>query len=124
MSADLLEAALAQGFLRTDILLKEVLIQRSRKYVMESEAMDANCPVFPTRLPPVVVKYSLNSVYAGVYEDIRLAFQKDAPMLSLAIYETEKFKIKTTERDAYTLGYQSAVIGLIKTLLLLTPSYY
>ena len=112
------EAIVALDFLRTDTLLKEVLIQRSRKFVMESEALEANCPVFPKRLQPVVIDYSLNNVYAGVYEDIKLAFQKDAPMLSLAIYGTEQFKKRSDDKDAYTLGYQSAVIGLIRTLLL------
>ena len=108
----------AADFLRTDALLKEVLIQRSRKFVMESEALDANRPVFPQRQPPVVVTYSLNQVYAGLYEDIKLAFQKDQPLLSLAIYGTEQFKQREQDRDQYTLEYQGNVIGLIRTLLL------
>ncbi len=102
--------------LRTDNLLKEVLIQRSRKFVVESEEIEANRPCFPERQPPSVVTYSLNRVYAGLYEDIKLAFQKDKPMLSLAVYNTEAFKRR--EKDERALVSQRNVLGLIRTLLL------
>jgi hypothetical protein len=108
----------AADFLRTDTLLQAVLIQRSRKFVMESEAMEANAPVFPKRLPPIVIDYSLNKVYAGIFEDIKLAFEKENPLLSLAIYQTESYKKIQDNKDEKTLVYQSGVIGLIRTLLL------
>jgi len=108
----------ASDFLRTDALLKEVLIQRSRRYVKESEALSPNPPHFPTRQPPVVIQYSLNKVYAGLYEDIRLAFQQDEPMLSLAIYNTERFKKREGDKDKATLESQGNILGLIRTLLL------
>ena len=108
----------AADFLRTDTLLKEVLIQRSRRYVKESEALSPNPPHFPTRQPPVVIQYSLNKVYAGLYEDIKLAFQKDDPMLTLAIYSTEAFKKKEGDKDKSTLEAQGNILGLIRTLLL------
>ena len=108
----------AADFLRTDTLLKEVLIQRSRRYVKESEALSPNPPQFPTRQLPIVVQYSLNKVYAGLYEDIKLAFQKDDPMLTLAIYSTEAFKKKEGDKDKATLEFQNNVLGLIRTLLL------
>ncbi|MCX6378632.1 MAG: hypothetical protein NT023_04020, partial [Armatimonadetes bacterium] len=104
--------------LRTDNLLKEVLIQRSRKFVMESEEIEANRPCFPERQPPAVVTYSLNRVYAGLYEDIKLAFQKDKPMLSLAVYNTEAFKKREEDKDTSVLVSQRNVLGLIRTLLL------
>ncbi len=109
-------AAQSADFLRTDALLKEVLIQRSRKFVMESEALEESRPCFPERQLPIVVSYSLNKVYAGLYEDIKLAFQKERPMLSLAIYNTEAFK--RTERDETVLNAQANVLGLIRTLML------
>ena len=108
----------ATDFLRTDALLKEVLIQRSRRYVKESEALSPNPPQFPTRQPPIVVQYSLDKVYAGLYEDIKLAFQSDEPMLSLAIYNTERFKKKDGDKDKSTLESQGNILGLIRTLLL------
>ena len=108
----------ASDFLRTDALLKEVLIQRSRRYVKESEALTPNPPQFPTRQPPIVIQYSLNKVYAGLYEDIKLAFQQHEPMLSLAIYNTERFKKKEGDKDKATLESQGNILGLIRTLLL------
>ena len=110
--------AQSADFLRTDSLLKEVLIQRSRKFVMESEALEENRPCFPQRQPPIVISYSLNKVYAGLYEDIKLAFQKKNPMLSLAVYNTEAFKKREEEKDTATLVSQANVLGLIRTLLL------
>lgn len=106
----------ASDFLRTDKLLKKVLIQRSRAYVKESEALTPNPPQFPARKPPIVVTYSLNKVYAGLYEDIKLAFDKDEPMLRLAIYNTETFK--RNDKDKAKIEAQGNVLGLIRTLLL------
>jgi superfamily II DNA or RNA helicase len=111
-------AVQSADFLRTDALLKEVLIQRSRKFVMESEQLEANRPCFPQRQPPVVINYSLNKVYAGLYEDIKLAFDKEQPMLSLAVYNTEAFKRREADKDTATLVSQGNVLGLIRTLLL------
>ena len=105
-------------FLRTDTLLQDVLIQRSRRFIMDSEALAENRPCFPQRQPPVVVGYSLNKVYAGLYEDIQAAFHKDHPMLSLAVYNTEAFKKKDADKDSATLVSQGNVLGLIRTLLL------
>lgn len=110
--------ALSADFLRTDSVLKEVLIQRSRKFVVESEEIEALRPCFPKRLPPVVVEYSLNKVYAGLYEDIKYAFHKDRPMLSLAVYNTEAFKRRGLEKDKNALVSQTNVLGLIRTLML------
>jgi superfamily II DNA or RNA helicase len=114
------EAVLVQAtdFLRTDTLLKEVLIQRSRRYVKESEALSPNPPRFPSRQLPVVVTYSLDKVYAGIYEDIKLAFQSKEPMLSLAIYNTERFKRSEGDKDKALLDAQGNILGLIRTLLL------
>ncbi|MCC6444987.1 MAG: DEAD/DEAH box helicase family protein [Armatimonadetes bacterium] len=108
--------AQSSDFIRTDALLKEILIQRSRRFVMDSEAMEANRPCFPERQTPQVIRYSLNKVYAGLYEDIKLAFQRAQPMLSLAVYNTEAFK--RGQQDKSTLDYQANVLGLIRTLLL------
>ncbi len=113
---DVQAQAQSTDFLRTDVLLKEVLIQRSRRFVMDSEALEENRPCFPRRMPPVVVNYSLNKVYAGLYEDIKLAFDREFPLLSLAVYNTEAFKRR--DQDKATLDYQSNVVGLIRTLLL------
>lgn len=123
-----LEKALADGvniqelgelddFLRTDNLLKAVLIQRSRAYVTEVEKLDPNPPVFPQRQQPQVFNYSLKRVYSGIYGDIRKAFEQNSnPLLNFKIYNPEQFRFE--EKDEKILNREVQVIGLIRTLFL------
>jgi superfamily II DNA or RNA helicase len=114
---DVIEAAEGEDFLRTDTLLKKVLIQRSRKYVKSSEGIHGNGdgPLFPDRQPPRVVNYSLKSTYESLYTEIKEAFDKKDPFLTLAIYNTENYN---RDPDKKTAEFQKLVIGLIRTLLL------
>ena len=109
------EVAEGEDFLRTDDLLRNVLIQRSRKYVKQSEGSDEDAPLFPERQTPRVVNYSLKSVYETLYGEIKEAFDKKNPFLSLAIYNTSAYHKDPDKRKA---EYQKLVIGLIRTLLL------
>ena len=109
------EVAGDEDILRTDDLLRNVLIQRSRKYVKKSEGIQEDGPLFPERQKPQVVDYSLKSVYESLYGEIKEAFDKKDPFLSLAIYNTSTYH---KDPDKRTVGYQKLVIGLIRTLLL------
>ncbi len=109
------EAAGDEDFLRTDDLLKNVLIQRSRAYVKKSEGETANAPLFPEKQKPQVVDYSLKSVYETLYGEIKEAFDKENPFLSLAIYNTSAYH---RDPDKQTAEYQKLVVSLIRTLLL------
>jgi superfamily II DNA or RNA helicase len=110
------EAALAGDFLRTDALLRAILIQRSRRYVRESEKLEEGAPLFPERKPPQIIEYSLKKVYAGIYDDIVTAFSRKQPLVTLAAYNSEAYrKAAPDEKQA---GYQRLVVGLIRTLLL------
>jgi len=102
-------------FLRTDDLLRNVLIQRSRKYVKKSEGIGGDSPLFPERQIPKVVKYSLKSVYETLYGEIKDAFDKKDPFLTLAIYNTSAYH---KDPDKRTAEYQKLIVGLIRTLLL------
>lgn len=110
------EAAIAEDFLRTDALLRAVLIQRSRRYVRESEKLEESAPLFPVRQRPWVIEYSLKKVYAGIYDDIVTAFGRKQPLVSLAAYNSEAYRTKGV--DEKQAGYQRLVLGLIRTLLL------
>ena len=110
------EAAIAEDFLRTDALLRAVLIQRSRRYVRESEKLNENAPLFPERRPPRVIEYSLKRVYAGIYDDIVTAFSRKQPLVSLAAYNSEAYR--KGAKDEKLVVYQHLVVGLIRTLLL------
>jgi len=112
---EITEVAGDEDFLRTDDLLRNVLIQRSRKYVKKSEGIDGDGPLFPERQKPRVVDYSLKSVYESLYGEIKEAFDKKNPFLSLAIYNTSAYH---KDPDKQTAEYQKLVVGLIRTLLL------
>jgi len=109
------EVAEDQDFLRTDDLLRNVLIQRSRKYVKKSEGIGGDGPLFPERQKPKVVDYSLKSVYECLYVEIKEAFDKKKPFLTLAIYNTSAYH---KDPDKRTVEYQKLLVGLIRTLLL------
>ncbi|MHC4281413.1 MAG: helicase-related protein [Planctomycetota bacterium] len=109
------EVAEDEDILRTDDLLRNVLIQRSRKYVKESEGIGGIGPLFPERQIPKVVKYSLKSVYETLYGEIKEAFDKKNPFLTLAIYNTSAYH---KDPDKRTAEYQKLIVGLIRTLLL------
>jgi len=105
-----------EKFLTEQTIFRAVLIQRSRKYVKASEEGRANQPLFPQRQRPRIVNYSLRKVYASIYEEIKQAFDRDAPFLNLALYCTEAYKKgEPVERK---LLDQRKVVGLIRTLLL------
>ncbi|MEW6209200.1 MAG: C-terminal helicase domain-containing protein, partial [Acidobacteriota bacterium] len=95
-----------------------LVIQRSRAYVVDSEKENdgSGVPTFPERQKPQVINYSLKKVYAGLYTQIASAFDKDNPLLSLALYNSEIFR--KGQVDAFLLNRDKQVIGLIRTLLL------
>ncbi|MBI1930430.1 hypothetical protein HYR99_40035, partial [Candidatus Poribacteria bacterium] len=141
-SADIQTALQDADLLRTDGLLKELVIQRSRAYVKASEqhALDLTplpplhklvergrgagggegevdgMPLFPEREKPKVVTYSLRKVYADIYDDLKAAFGRETPLLSLAMYNPEPFR--KGDPDSELLNRDKQVIGLIRTLLL------
>jgi len=82
---------------------------------MESESLSSNIPLFPDRQVPRVIEYSLKSVYASIYSELKDAFDKDTPFLTLAIYNTESYD---RDPNKQVLQSQKMVIGLIRTLLL------
>jgi superfamily II DNA or RNA helicase/HKD family nuclease len=105
-----------ENFLLSQPIFRSVLIQRSRRYVKESELQSPNPPLFPERQKPRVVQYSLRKVYATIYEEIKQAFDRQNPFLNLALYVTESFR-KGEPADR-KLKDQQKVVGLIRTMLL------
>ena len=78
--------------LRQDPLLKQVLIQRSRKYIKDSEhEIWHGYPFSSERVIEPTVDYSLRKVYGTLYDELQVAaFDKNYPFLNLAIYNTVK----------------------------------
>jgi superfamily II DNA or RNA helicase len=105
-----------EEFLLSQPIFRAVLIQRSRKYVKESEKQNPTPPLFPLRQRPRVVQYSLREVYANIYNEIKEAFNRQNPFLNLALYITESFR-KGEPADR-KLKDQQKVVGLIRTMML------
>jgi len=114
--ADIQTAAQDADILRNDQLLRALVIQRSRAYVKEYEKSNGSAPVFPEREKPQIIPYSLKKVYAGFFSDLETAFDKDEPLLSMAVYNPEE--CRKGEKDSRLLNRDRQVIGLIRTLLL------
>jgi len=115
-SADLQTAVQDSDVMRTDRLLKAIVIQRSRSYAKESEKRIGKDVLFPEREKPQVIPYSLRKVYAELYDILRIAFDKDEPLLSLALYNPDAFRKEKAADELLNRNRQ--IIGLIRTLLL------
>ena len=102
-------------FLRQDPLLKQVLIQRSRRYIKDAEQKSGTDILFPERVIEPTVDYSLRRVYRTLYDELQAAFNRHDPFLNLAIYNTVKYHKKPERRIEQR---EKQVIGLIRTLVL------
>lgn len=101
--------------LRQDPVLKQILIQRSRKYIKDAEMASGTQILFPERVIHPTVEYSLRRVYRTLYDELREAFDRHDPFLNLAIYNTVRYH-KNPERQIE--NRQKQIIGLIRTLVL------
>jgi superfamily II DNA or RNA helicase len=110
----------AREMLSGDALFKEIVVQRSRSYVKESQRkVGRNEVFFPEREPPKVVDYSLKKTYGKLLDHLTEAFNKKKPLLSLAIYyPLAYYKGPDETIDPMKEGRQKQVVGLIRTLLL------
>ena len=101
--------------LRQDPVLKQVLIQRSRKYIKDGQHVSGTRLLFPKRVVHPTVEYSLRRVYRTLYDELQNAFDRHEPFLNLSIYNTVKYH-KNPEKQIEQR--QKQVIGLIRTLVL------
>ena len=70
--------------LRQDPVLKQILIQRSRKYIKDAEMASGTHILFPERTIHPTVGYSLRRVYRTLYDELQAAFDRHDPFLNLA----------------------------------------
>ena len=113
--AEITEQVEGKDFLRQDPVLKQVLIQRSRKYIKDAEQTSGIDILFPKRVIEPTVDYSLRRVYKTLYDELQRAFDREDPFLNLAIYNTVKYH-KAPEKQRQQREKQ--VVGLIRTLVL------
>ena len=114
-TTEIVEQVEEDDFLRQDPLLKQVLIQRSRKYIKDAEMASGTHILFPERVVEPTVEYSLRRVYRTLYDELQRAFDRHNPFLNLAIYNTVKYHKNPEERIQQR---QKQIVGLIRTLVL------
>ncbi|MEK6795441.1 MAG: helicase-related protein [Spirochaetota bacterium] len=111
----------AQQVLINDSLFKEIVVQRSRDYVMKSTKMaEGEKVMFPKREDPQVGKYSLKKVYGPLLDKIDTAFNKQKPLLILAVYspyDPAYFKGDASKLDKFILGRQ-LIVSLVRVMIL------
>jgi len=107
----------AEDVLAQDQLFTELVVQRSRAYVRESQKQhDGGQAIFPDREPPRVVQYSIKKTYGRLLNELEQAFSKDKPLFSLAIYyPLAYYKGEDAQIDPLLENRQKQVVGLIRT---------
>ncbi len=75
----------AEQILGSDELFRELVVQRSRSYVRESQKLQGgNLAKFPKREVPQVAEYSIKKTYGKLLDSISKAFSKKEPLFTLA----------------------------------------
>lgn len=114
---------------KSDMLVNELVVQRSRSYVKKSLSIsESENVLFPKRLPPTVANYSMRNSYGKLIDDFVDSFyRKDketgrsVPILALPVYspyEEEYFKGDESKIDEMKKGRQTQIVNLIRQLLL------
>lgn len=114
---------------RTDQLVNQLVVQRSRAYVKKSLTVaESSRVLFSVRQPPTVANYSLKKSYGKLIDDfVKSFYRKDkatgkvVPILALAVYspyEDAYFIGDKSKIDTFVSGRQSQVVNLIRQLLL------
>ncbi len=107
----------AQDVLLDSKLFENLVIQRSRKYAVESQlAAGATAASFPERQAPQVAAYSVKKTYGNLLDMVEKAFHKEKPLFSLAIYyPLAYYNGEDTTIDPIAENRQQQVVGLIRT---------
>ena len=73
--------------LSQDILFRELVVQRSRAYVRQSQiTAGAKAALFPKREAPKVADYSVKKTYGKLLTMVEKAFNKKQPLFTLPMY--------------------------------------
>ncbi len=76
-----------EDLLRSDQFFRQLVVQRSRAYVRESQMREKGSAVaFPDRRAPQVAEYSIRQTYGRLLDMFKQAFQKSNPLFTLSMY--------------------------------------
>lgn len=122
MGSDLLQVELAGletgDILSQDSLFRELVVQRSRAYVRQSQiTTGATAALFPKREAPKVADYSVKKTYGKLLGMVEKAFNKKQPLFTLPMYYPLAYS-KVPVADGFEDNRQKQVVGLIRILFL------
>ncbi|WP_022778291.1 helicase-related protein [Butyrivibrio sp. AE3009] len=120
---------ISDDIFRGDVLVNELVVQRSRAYVKKSLSKEEGDKVlFSNRQAPSVVNYSLRKSYGSLIDHFVNSFYrkdkktgKNLPILALAVYspyEETYFIGDKSKIDDMAFGRQQQVVNLMRQLLL------
>lgn len=120
---------ISDDIFRTDKLVNELVVQRSRAYVKKSLSNEEGANVlFSIRQDPTVAEYSLKKSYGKLIDHFVDSFYrkdkktgKEMPILALAVYspyESTYFTGDLSKVDKMVTGRQQQIVQLIRQLLL------
>lgn len=107
--------------LRHESLFEKLVVQRSRSYVKQSEALrNSSGPtiLFPDRMPPQVAAYKLKTTYGRLLDEVEKAFDRATPLFNLDIYNPLAYWIGPPDDPILTdfnKARQAQVVSLIRT---------
>ncbi len=122
MGSELLQGELAgletSEILSQDHLFRELVVQRSRAYVQQSQITSgAKAALFPKREAPKVADYSVKKTYGKLLTMVEKAFNKKQPLFALPMYYPLAYS-KVPLSDSFESNRQKQVVGLIRILFL------
>jgi SNF2 family DNA or RNA helicase len=122
MGSELLQGELAGletgDILSQDSLFRELVVQRSRAYVRQSQiTAGAKAALFPKREAPRVADYSVKKTYGKLLGMVEKAFNKKHPLFTLPMYYPLAYS-KVPVADGFEDNRQKQVVGLIRILFL------
>lgn len=113
-------ASEAGELLANDEVFRHLVVQRSRAYARASQEREGKSgAMFPKRLAPKVAGYSIRKAYGELLDQIEVAFSKEKPLFTLAIYYPLAYYTgDSNDVDPWLENRQKQVVGLIRTLFL------
>lgn len=125
MGGELIQSELAGveagDVLSQDNLFRELVVQRSRAYVKQSQiTAGAKEAMFPKREAPKVADYSVKKTYGKLLVMLEKAFNKKQPLFTLPMYYPLAYPNPnaTVATDDFEENRQKQVVGLIRILFL------
>ncbi len=113
---------IANSFLKGDEIFENLIVQRSRSYVLESQTQESGgSAIFPERQTPQVAEYKFFKTYSALLDKIEIAFNRSSPLFSLAVYcPLDYYTGDKKDIDDYEMkiGRSGNVVSLIRTLFL------